>query len=257
MYTDDSDNCIGACLTQKTDEGEEKPIHYLSHKLSKTQERWSTIEREAYAIHHALQKLDHYLHNATFTIKTDFKPLKYILDAPMQNKKIQLWALSIARYNCKVEYIEGRYNCWADLLSRLPSYTPDNKEGKDENEPDANDNTFEISAIHSNRIEPKLFVNSDFKVPDDLIKLFLDLPENIDGQKLQKSDEQIVKLKERIEKGKATRFEEQKFLEIEGLLYYLAYGDSESPRLRLYVPQKLEEITLKQYHDNLGHMAVD
>lgn len=90
-----------------------------------------------------------------------------------------------------------------------------------------------------------------------MIKLFLDLPENIDGQKLQKSDEQIVKLKERIEKGKATRFEEQKFLEIEGLLYYLAYGDSESPRLRLYVPQKLEEITLKQYHDNLGHMAVD
>lgn len=49
------------------------------------------------------------MHNATFTIKTDYKPLKYILDAPMQNKKIQLRALSIAGYNCKVEYIEGRY----------------------------------------------------------------------------------------------------------------------------------------------------
>lgn len=90
-----------------------------------------------------------------------------------------------------------------------------------------------------------------------MIKPFLDLLEHIDVQELQKSDEQIVKLKERIEKGKATRFEEQKFLEIEGLLYYLAYGDSESPRLRLYVPQELEEFTLKQYHGNLGHMAVD
>lgn len=179
-----------------------------------------------YTMHY--KKLDHYLHNAIFTIKTDHKPLKYILDASMQSKKIQLWALSLAGYNCKVEYIEGRYNCCADLLSRLPSNTPDNKEDKDENEPDVNDNTFEVSAINSNRIESKLFVNSDFKVPDDLIKPFLDLPEHIDVQELQKSDEQIVKLKERIEKGKATRFEEQKFLEIEGLLYYLAYGDSES-----------------------------
>jgi hypothetical protein len=65
----------------------------------------STIEKEAYAIHFALQKLDHYLHNAEFVIRTDHNPLKYILDAPMQNKKIQLWALTIAGYNCKVEYM--------------------------------------------------------------------------------------------------------------------------------------------------------
>lgn len=62
---------------------------------------------------------------------------------------------------------------------------------------------------------------------------------------MQKSYKQIVKLKEKlkekIEKRKTTRFEEQKFLKIEGLLYYLSYGDSESPRLRLYVPQELEE----------------
>ena len=32
LYTDASDDCVGACLTQQTDEGEEKPIYYLSHK---------------------------------------------------------------------------------------------------------------------------------------------------------------------------------------------------------------------------------
>lgn len=104
----------------------------------------------------------------------------------MQNKKIQLWALSLAGYNCKVEYIEGRHNCCADLFSRLPSNTPEIKEGKDENEPDVNDNTFEVSAINSNRFESKLFVNSDFKVHDDFIKPFLDLPEHINVQELQK-----------------------------------------------------------------------
>lgn len=40
LYTDASNNCIGACLTQKTDKGEDKPMYYLSHKLSKTQVKW-------------------------------------------------------------------------------------------------------------------------------------------------------------------------------------------------------------------------
>jgi len=95
LYCDASDNCIGACLTQPRDTSEclsgavqnEKPIYYLSHKLSDTQTLLSAMEKEAYAIHYALQKLDHYLHDAEFTIKTDHKPLKYILESPMQNKK--------------------------------------------------------------------------------------------------------------------------------------------------------------------------
>ena len=44
-------------------------------------------EKEAYAIHFSLQKLDYYLHNTQFIIRTDHKPLKYLLESPMQNKK--------------------------------------------------------------------------------------------------------------------------------------------------------------------------
>ena len=55
------------------------------------------VEKEAFAIHFGLQKLDYYLHNAQFVIRTDHKPLKFLLESPMQNKKIQLWALSISR----------------------------------------------------------------------------------------------------------------------------------------------------------------
>ena len=59
LYTDASDYAIGACLTQKVFDPQEqkeveKPIHFLSHKLSETQTRWSTIEKEAYSIHYAL-----------------------------------------------------------------------------------------------------------------------------------------------------------------------------------------------------------
>ena len=87
LYTDSSDTCIGTCLTQKCD-GDEKPIYYLCHKLSRSQCKWSVVEKEAFAIHFALQKLDYYLHNSHFVIRTDHKPLKYLLEGPMQNKKI-------------------------------------------------------------------------------------------------------------------------------------------------------------------------
>ncbi|CAG2195337.1 unnamed protein product [Mytilus edulis] len=81
LYTDASNDTIGACLTQPCEEEEthlsclrkEKPIYFLSHKLSDTQSRWSTIEKEAFSIHYALQKLDHYLHGAEFIIRTDHK----------------------------------------------------------------------------------------------------------------------------------------------------------------------------------------
>ena len=45
LYTDASDTCIGACLTQEC-EGDEKPIYYLSHKLSRSQCKWSVVEKE-------------------------------------------------------------------------------------------------------------------------------------------------------------------------------------------------------------------
>lgn len=75
LYTDASDKAIGACLVQELEHNDqigpgvknEKPIYFLSHK--------STVEKEAFAIHYAIQKLDHYLHNATFVIKTDHRPL--------------------------------------------------------------------------------------------------------------------------------------------------------------------------------------
>ena len=264
LYTDASNNCIGACLTQKTDDEEEKPIYFLSHKLSQTQTRWSTIEKEGFAIYYALQKLDHYLHNAKFTIKTDHKPLKYILDSPMQNKKIQLWALSIAGYNTQVEYIKGKENHCADLLSRIPfkkgekEELQQSKSTPEDEELDIDDRSLEIGAINSNEINPRDFTSSHVDPPGDVIKPDIDLPEDFNMVEEQQKDEEIGKLKNRMNKGTATKAEQTHYFETEdGLLYYLSQPDSEDPRLRLYIPQEMENIVIKQYHDQLGHMALD
>ena len=40
LYTDSSDLVVGACLSQKCDKsGIEKPIYFLSHKLSESQRK--------------------------------------------------------------------------------------------------------------------------------------------------------------------------------------------------------------------------
>ena len=78
-----------ACLTQPcpNKDGpvpeihEEIPIYFLSHKLSPTEQRWTVIEKEAYAMIYALQKLDYNSNGTTFTIKTDHISLQYLLKA--------------------------------------------------------------------------------------------------------------------------------------------------------------------------------
>lgn len=76
-------------LSEKLVLPEEVPLYFLSHKFSQTQQRWPAIERRAYDIMYALQKLDYYLNGATFTIKTDHKHFQYFLEAGWTNQKIQ------------------------------------------------------------------------------------------------------------------------------------------------------------------------
>ena len=207
LYTDVSDTCTGAVLTQKGEDGEwkedEKPIYFLSHKLSDTQCRWSTIEKEAYAIHYSLQKLDHYLHGADFIVRTDHKPLKYLLESPMQNRKVQMWALSIAGYNCKIEYIEGVANTVADLLSRTPQgcHKVQNK-AQGEEEVKISDKFLEVNAFNSNRFDPKFYAG--WEDPGANGKEEPETTwERMDMVKEQDKDGVVKGIKEQLESGKA------------------------------------------------------
>lgn len=56
LTTDASALSVGCCLFQWNDKGDEIPVAFASSKLSATQTKWSTIEREAYAVIWALGK---------------------------------------------------------------------------------------------------------------------------------------------------------------------------------------------------------
>jgi hypothetical protein len=263
LYTDASDTCIGACLTQECSADDrilpniphEKPIYFLSHRLSRSQCKWSTIEKEAFAIHFALSKLDYYLHNARFTIKTDHRPLRYILDSPMQNKKIQLWALELTGYNCDVTYIKGTDNTCADLLSRSPSSEPFNEsEAEHISDIDVNRNTYEIGIVNSNQLEPKVFARCDLpqqdncKVPKSTA-ICLNMTEE------QNKDSDIVELKTMLRHSNPSKHQHRRHIILNDILYYISNPDDD-PFLRIYVPNHLKSLVTTQYHDQLGHMGV-
>ena len=123
LYTDASNHCVGAILCQTHEDGTEYVVQYLSHQLSGVQCRWATIEKEAYAVVYALQKLRAYLYGADFVIYTDHKPLLCLFSKSMANTKIQRWAILLAEYGATIRYKPGSSNIRADMLSRLSPHT--------------------------------------------------------------------------------------------------------------------------------------
>ena len=98
---------------------EEQPIAFLSRSFHGAQLRWSTPEKECYAIFLALQKWKHLLQSARFTLRTDHKNLTYLNFAG--SDKVIRWKLLIQSFNFDIEYIKGKDNEIADAFSRLCS----------------------------------------------------------------------------------------------------------------------------------------
>ena len=260
LYTDASDTCIGACLTQEkkvegSEESIETPIYFLSHKLSSSQVKWSVIEKEAFAIHYALQKLDHYLHNARFEIRTDHQPLKYLLGSTIANKKIQMWALGISGFDCSISYIQGRKNVLADLLSRMPEGYQE-KPGESEVEPrDVNDNAFEIGVINSTGAPTGKFAGyKEERGPNEKLEEIGLKPYDMKVE--QGKDPELVTIMTQMKQEDGPKMIKKRYMMIGDVLYFLSHQDDE-PQARLVIPSHLREEIVKAYHDNLGHGGLD
>ena len=131
----------------------------------------------------------------------------------MQNKKIQLWALSMSGYNCSIEYIAGITNTCAELLSRhsdnikkVTELTDKHDSGRmtDKKELDVNENLFQTNVLDSNQFEPRTFASCEvpneesFEKCDcsDFIKVGLDIKSE------QTRDEETSEIRSMITSGK-------------------------------------------------------
>ncbi|CAF3091095.1 unnamed protein product, partial [Rotaria socialis] len=119
IQSDASVDGIGAVLLQITSNGD-RPLAYMSKKLTKTQTNWSTIEQECYAIVQAIDKWDKYLRGHEFILETDHEPLVNLPNKEQLNKRCNRWRLKLAEYRFQVKHIQGKKNNMADYLSRSP-----------------------------------------------------------------------------------------------------------------------------------------
>ena len=131
VHTDASGYGIGAVLAQmqrppqsddssgETDEVE-VVIAYTSKHLDDRQCKWSTTEKEAFAIVHAIDVFKPYLYGSKFTVFTDHRPLEWLMSKNEPSGRLARWALKIQEFNIEIGYRAGKHNQNADTLSRIP-----------------------------------------------------------------------------------------------------------------------------------------
>ena len=119
LQSDACDKGIGAVLLQSVD-GVERPVTFISRKLNGAESRFSIIEKECLAIVYAVKKLHHYLYGQKFKIRTDHAPLQWLSDNKDVCSRRMRWSLALQPYSFVVEYVRGKDNIVADVLSRYP-----------------------------------------------------------------------------------------------------------------------------------------
>ncbi len=132
IYTDASNLAVGAVLAQDRD-GCEHVVAYASRALNSTQKRWSTFDRELWAIVWAVREFKHYIGIASFTIITDHRPLlalrRMSIDDDPTGRRAR-WILELDPLNWVIVHKDGQHHKNADSLSRRPE-TPDTKVADD------------------------------------------------------------------------------------------------------------------------------
>ena len=118
--TDASDVAIGAVLQQYLN-GQWCPLSSFSRKLSPTEQRYSTFDRELLAVYSAIRHFKHFLEACEFYVLTDHKLLTHSLNSkPDHHSPHQVRHLDfISQFITDILYIAGQGNSVADALSHL------------------------------------------------------------------------------------------------------------------------------------------
>ena len=105
---------IGGVLSQ-----EGHPVAFFSEKLSEAKLKYTTYEKEFYALVQALRYWRHYLIHKEFVLYSDHEALKHVNSQKKLNQKHGKWVEFLQEYAFVIKHKAGVENKAADALSRV------------------------------------------------------------------------------------------------------------------------------------------
>lgn len=276
LITDASEVAAGAVLMQEIN-GQKSIVAVASTLFNTTEQKWSTTEREAYAIVWAVGKFDYYVRGRKFLLLTDHRSLIYLDQTEFKNPKIARWQNILSEYSFVLQYIEGESNVIADMLSR-PSGI---KKVKTNGDPEPTGNFYDIGNSKLKVYVPgwcdedvsslKLMKPNDIRIAHcftaecSIRKVQSDL---LEMAEFQRADPYLAKIIQYLEYGSKKSISEfidstdhrgtifkrnaDRF-EIDSFSKALIIRSDKGPQL--VIPEKVRKYYLYQAHDNSGHMG--
>ncbi|KAK2718380.1 hypothetical protein QYM36_005628 [Artemia franciscana] len=116
LKVDASKHGLGAELSSNG-----KIVGFASRALSTTEQNYSQLEKELYAIVFGCKHFHHYIYGRKTIVTTDHRPLKTILSRPLHTApaRLQRMMIQIQPYDIEVDYSPGSDILVPDALSRL------------------------------------------------------------------------------------------------------------------------------------------
>ncbi|UYV65930.1 K02A2.6-like [Cordylochernes scorpioides] len=137
VSADASSYGLGAVLKQEHEANEWRPVAFASRTLTKTEQGYAQIEKEALAITWACERFKDFVVGKTFLIETDHKPLVPIFTTKDLNDltpRLQRYRMRMLQFSFHIFHTPGKDLITAYALSRqpLPGHLPEDEELQEE-----------------------------------------------------------------------------------------------------------------------------
>lgn len=123
IMTDASNTAIGGVVNQLNSKGIISPLAFYSRKLSPTEKKYSTFDRELLAVYSVVKHFSYLLEGQSFCIYTDHRPLVFAFkksNDSLSPRQIRHLAY-VSEFTTEIKHIKGVENSPADALSRIES----------------------------------------------------------------------------------------------------------------------------------------
>ncbi|KIM51526.1 hypothetical protein SCLCIDRAFT_33384 [Scleroderma citrinum Foug A] len=135
LETNASEFAVGGVISVKCDDGEFRPVAYMSHSMTPPKRNYPIHDKEMLAIIKATEAWRHYLEATpyAFEIHTDHNNLLYFTKSQNLSKRQARWQQWMTRFSYQLIYKKGSQMHVADPLSRRSDhYVSSGDDNKDQ-----------------------------------------------------------------------------------------------------------------------------